>query len=156
MSTHAVIHFMYGGESQAAIWQHWDGYPKAVLPELHEFFTTIAKQCKNDTLFDDANILAARWMVFKAFKQNEDARKRFNEKIGKMINGKAVNAKNYMKFATVFPINPLTDYGTHYIYQVDANIKTVDGFPVVSYRTAHEVSQRFPASLTEITLFNED
>jgi len=53
---------MQGGESEAKIYRHSDGYPEGLGQDLLEFL----RELKNNVLdnrFDDAGYLAAKWVV---------------------------------------------------------------------------------------------
>lgn len=86
MGTRAVIHFctMYGPsgfvdgklvdtkkaleqtrEISASIYQHYDGYPSSIEPDLKTFFDDVLRQSPGDTRFGDASYLAARFLAWK-------------------------------------------------------------------------------------------
>ena len=68
MSTHCMIHFVEAGEKIASIYRHSDGYPEpnGVLKDLETFFQDVLQQAANDTRFDDASYLAAKFVVWQA------------------------------------------------------------------------------------------
>jgi len=67
MSTRCTIHFHWDKEKDptAIIYRHCDGYPDAILPDLHQFFADVKEQT-NDTRFGDPSYLAAKFVVWQA------------------------------------------------------------------------------------------
>ena len=62
MSTSCTVKFApYGG----TVYKHWDGYPSEMEPLLERFFDTVEEETQ-DTRFNDAPYLAARFVVFLA------------------------------------------------------------------------------------------
>lgn len=50
---------------QARVLKHWDGHPNTMMENIRTFFATIQKTTDNgDTRFDDASMLAARYVAF--------------------------------------------------------------------------------------------
>jgi hypothetical protein len=69
MSTRAMVHFHDGeisDEPASRIYVHCDGYPSGLGKEFAEFFLAVREQCGRDTRFDDAEYLAAKFLVWKA------------------------------------------------------------------------------------------
>jgi hypothetical protein len=67
VSTRCTTHFHsdYGrNEVEAIVFRHTDGYPKEAGADLLKFFDAIEAQAPHDTRFDDASMLAARYVVF--------------------------------------------------------------------------------------------
>ncbi len=62
MSTRAVTHFVGWGKTQAIIYRHPDGYPEGLGQDLLDFLAEVQENCE-DTRFNDASYLAARWVV---------------------------------------------------------------------------------------------
>jgi len=52
-----------GSEAEAIIFRHTDGYPSGAGADILKFFDAIEAQT-TDTRFDDASMLAARYVVF--------------------------------------------------------------------------------------------
>lgn len=74
MSTRANIHFNYAtGETAANIYRHGGGYPESVLPDLDRFFGEVEAQAPDETRFDDASYLAAKFVVWEAGQNAERA-----------------------------------------------------------------------------------
>lgn len=67
MGTSATISFRdEDGEEVARIFRQCDGMPEQLGQDLLTFFEEVAKQCPNDTRFDNPWYLASRWVVFDA------------------------------------------------------------------------------------------
>lgn len=64
MSTRATIHFTRGGETDAIIYRHGDGYPDGLGEDLKTFLNEVAKL--PDNRFNDPAYLAAKWVVWDA------------------------------------------------------------------------------------------
>ena len=68
MSTRCMIHFTEDGVVEVNIYRHFDGYPDSkngVLADLKKFFKDVKSQT-DDTRFDDASYLAAKFVVWQA------------------------------------------------------------------------------------------
>lgn len=66
MSTRCNIHFCHrDGTIASNIYRHCDGYPDGVMPDLALFFADVRTQT-TDTRFDDAEYLAAKFVVWQA------------------------------------------------------------------------------------------
>ena len=69
MSTRCNIHFTENGSIVANIYRHSDGYPDSesgVLADLDKFFADVEAQTGSDCRFNDAEYLAARFVVWQA------------------------------------------------------------------------------------------
>ena len=65
MSTRANIHFEQYGGLQANVYRHSDGYPAGLGRDLETFLDDVAANVQ-DTRFDDAEYLAAKFLVWQA------------------------------------------------------------------------------------------
>jgi hypothetical protein len=69
VSTRCTFHFETKVKDQtvtdAIVYQHSDGYPEGVLPELEEFFATVEAEA-SDTRYTDPSYLAAKFVVWLA------------------------------------------------------------------------------------------
>lgn len=65
MSTRSTVHFLndFSDKPEAIVFRHTDGYPESMHPSLQAFFRMLEEEC-SDKRFDDASMLAARWVVF--------------------------------------------------------------------------------------------
>jgi len=68
LSTRCTTHFhdSEGSEAEAIIFRHTDGYPSGAGADILAFFDAIEEQAGGDTRFNDASMLAARYVVFLA------------------------------------------------------------------------------------------
>lgn len=66
MSTRCTTHFHDSGNDKACaiIFRHTDGYPAVAGADILKFFGAIEEQASHDTRFNDASMLAARYVVF--------------------------------------------------------------------------------------------
>jgi hypothetical protein len=109
MSTRACVHFCENEDSKAdaIIYRHSDGYPDGLGKDLQSFLKAVKKNVE-DTRFDDAEYLAAKFVVWQA--------KRYM----KFATGK----KHYLNFISLGIANK--DHGDiEYRYKVICN--SVDG-----------------------------
>jgi hypothetical protein len=87
MSTRATVHFetTYQGETttQAIVYQHSDGYPAGMVPELEQFFTDVEAET-TDTRFTDPGYLAAKFVVWLAREFTKPTEWRPNSKQGSL------------------------------------------------------------------------
>lgn len=66
MSTRANVHFEHdSGTLEANVYRHSDGYPQGLGRDLERFLDDVQQHCK-DTRFDDAEYLAAKFLVWQA------------------------------------------------------------------------------------------
>ncbi len=93
MSTSATINFMDGTTVKARVYRHFDGYD--IETDLQRFLDAVAKQCPGDTRFDDAEYLAAKYVVWQAGEYAKDKTKPL------VFNGVGV-------------LNPYAEYGTEF------------------------------------------
>jgi hypothetical protein len=68
MGTRCSINFYNHGsdEPDAIIFRHWDGYPSAAGQSIVDFFDAIDVQAADDRRYNDATILASRFVVHLA------------------------------------------------------------------------------------------
>lgn len=128
MSTRANIHFNYrDGTTAANIYRHGDGYPDGVLPDLDKFFAAVEEQAPDDTRFNDASYLAAKFVVWQA---GEIAKMyAFDFKTGKPGEVKPLN------FLSVGIV--MQDAGDgEYVYEVTEVNGYDNGRPTVTHRKA--------------------
>ena len=67
MSTRATVHFQQGGQTEAIVYRHGDGYPDGLGKDLEGFLDELVAKVE-DTRFDDPPYLAAKWIVWDAIK----------------------------------------------------------------------------------------
>ena len=118
MATRSQVKFAERGSIYSNIYVHYDGYPDGEggrLSQLKQFFTDVKDQC-NDTRFDDAEYLAAKYIVWHA------------------INSCTDENPNPLNFLGIGPC--IEDHGDiEYIYLVDcSNLDPETGFPTVDYK----------------------
>ena len=66
MSTRCLIKFANADDKvESTIYQHYDGYPEGVLPELNKFYAAVESET-NDHRYNDAPYLAAKFVVWLA------------------------------------------------------------------------------------------
>lgn len=67
MSTRSTTHFVdkLGDPPKAIIYRHADGYPTGAGADIYAFLKEVAENVQ-DTRFDDASYLAAKYVVFLA------------------------------------------------------------------------------------------
>lgn len=67
MSTRATVHFQEGGETLAIVYRHYDGQPdnSGLAYDLGRFFKEVQRHT-DDTRFNDASYLAAKFVVWQA------------------------------------------------------------------------------------------
>jgi hypothetical protein len=119
MATRSQVKFADYGSVTSNVYVHWDGYPDGEggrLAELQRFFQDVKEQCGGVT--NDAEFLAAKYIVWKALEQCDDL------------------SPNPLKFSGIGPC--LEDHGDiEYIYLVDCtNVDPETGFPTVDYKEA--------------------
>jgi hypothetical protein len=119
MATRSQVKFADYGSVTSNVYVHWDGYPDGEggrLAELQRFFQDVKEQC--DGVTNDAEYLAAKYIVWKALEQCDDL------------------SPDPLKFSGVGPC--LKDHGDiEYIYLVDCtNVDPKTGFPTVDYKEA--------------------
>ena len=119
MATRGQVKFVDRGCVAANIYTHWDSYPDGEcgrLNELNRFFQDVKEQCGGVT--NDAEYLAAKYIVWKALEQCDD------------------DNPNPLKFSGIGPC--LEDHGDiEYIYLVDCDKRDPEtGFPTVTYKEA--------------------
>lgn len=73
MSTPCIINFAHGKDIFAKIYRHWDGYPDTVKADLQKFFFDVENQTE-DTRFNDASYLAAKFVVWQAGQYNDSSK----------------------------------------------------------------------------------
>jgi hypothetical protein len=119
MATRSQVKFSEGGAVAANVYVHWDGYPDGEggrLNQLKQFFTEVKNQC-GDTRFNDAEYLAAKYIVWYAISNCTDEN------------------PNPLNFGGIGPC--LEDHGDiEYIYLVDCDKHDENGFPIVDYKRA--------------------
>lgn len=119
MATRSQVKFAERGKVYANIYVHFDGYPDGEmgrLAELKRFFADVKDQCK-DTRFNDAEYLAAKYIVWKALQECTDEN------------------PNPLNFSGIGPC--LEDHGdVEFIYLVDCSKFDDNGFPLVDYKKA--------------------
>ena len=119
MATRGQVKFIEGGIVIANTYTHWDSYPDGEygrLAELQRFFEDVKEQCGGVT--NDAEYLAAKYLVWKALEQCDD------------------DNPNPLKFSGIGPC--IKDHGDiEYIYLVDCyHFDLNTGFPTVTYQEA--------------------
>jgi hypothetical protein len=118
MATRSQVKFVDRGVTTSNVYVHWDGYPDSEngrLAELQRFFQDVKDQCGGVT--NDAEYLAAKYIVWKALEQCDD------------------DNPNPLKFSGIGPC--LQDHGDiEYIYTVNCGKMNPDGFPTVTYQEA--------------------
>lgn len=122
MLTRCNIYFVEGSEILANVYKHCDGYPDSVMPDLGNFFDEVEKQTQ-DTRFNDAEYLAAKYLVWKA----------------KCYTDSYQNQANYLAFLGLGVCDQ--DHGDiEYIYTVDCSkLDPVTKHPTVSYKKVDNV-----------------
>jgi hypothetical protein len=69
MGNPATVQFAYpGGEPSAKVYLHWEG--DRIEELVSEFIEAVKRQAPDDTLFDDAEYLAARFVVWYCREEN--------------------------------------------------------------------------------------
>lgn len=130
MSTRCNIHFTEtwgdGGQQNllANVYQHSDGYPDGVLPELQEFFEAVEAQT-SDTRFTDAQYLAAKFVVWQAWQMAK-----IN---GRFSFGEAESTVAPLDFLGVGVTQHDAGDG-EYVYTVDCTNLDENGRPTVTYK----------------------
>jgi len=119
MATRSQVKFSDRGSVTSNVYVHWDGYPDSEngrIAELKRFFNDVKEQCGGVT--NDAEYLAAKYIVWKALEQCDD------------------DNPNPLKFSGIGPC--LEDHGDiEYIYLVDCDNRDPEtGFPTVTYKEA--------------------
>lgn len=128
MSTRCVINFSDGPTRLVAkVYRHCDGYPdgdSGILADLQRFFADVESQT-NDTRFDDAAYLAAKYVVWQASR---------NAYTYNLVNGKMRRVKaKPLDFLSVGIL--VADPGDiEYVYTVDCDRHDASGRPVVTHR----------------------
>lgn len=127
MSTRCNIHFVSakGGDVEANIYRHCDGYPDGVLPDLARFFAAVRAQT-SDTRFDDPEYLAAKFIVWQA-----DQRRN--------------NTKGLLDFISVAPC--VVDHlDIEYVYEVACCCNSAE--PSVRWKRPGDPRWTLPGALT--------
>jgi len=110
MATRCVINFIENGSVCAKIYRHYDGFPSSVLNDLQFFFRDLKEQTK-DVRFNDASLLATRFVVWYANTINRGA------------------LLDFLGLCIHYDANDVDDYVDH-VYSVEcAHLK--DGYPDV-------------------------
>jgi hypothetical protein len=120
MATRSQVKFSDNGVVRANIYVHYDGYPDGEagrIAQLKRFFQEVKDQCR-DTRFNDAEYLAAKYIVWHALNDCTDEN------------------PNPLNFLGIGPC--IEDHGDiEYIYLVDCgNLDPETGFPTVDYKKA--------------------
>jgi hypothetical protein len=119
MATRSQVKFSEGGAVAANVYVHWDGYPEGEggrLVQLKRFFKDVKEQT-GDTRFNDAEYLAAKYIVWYALEQCTD------------------ESPNPLSFSGIGPC--IEDHGDiEYIYLVDCDHFDDEGFPLITYKEA--------------------
>lgn len=118
MSTRAKVHFICDEKIIATIYQHCDG--DSLGKDLLKFFAEVQNQVPNDTRFNDAAYLAAKFVVWDAHRMHD---------MGVEYGGK--KKENYLDFLSVGIVEG--DYDDiAYIYTVNCEQMDDNGFPKIS------------------------
>lgn len=119
MATRSQVKFAEEGSVTANIYVHHDGYPNGEngrLNELKRFFEDVKEQCGGVT--SDAELLASKYIVWKALEQCDDEN------------------PNPLKFGG-FGISSEDHGDIEYIYLVDCTNRNPEtNFPTVDYKEA--------------------
>jgi hypothetical protein len=139
MSTRCTINFGTGKRIESKVYSHCDGSPDSVGQTLRKFFAAVRADTA-DVRFDDASMLAARFVVFLA---NQTACLQQAAAAWKPGTPLAVPARadRMLDFLSVRILmeNP---GDIEFEYFVDSAKRSKDGCPVVTYRCAGEDMDR--------------
>jgi hypothetical protein len=128
-----MVHFVdTDGELAARVYRHYDGYPEGesgVLADLERFFGDVEKDAPGDTRFNDPEFLAAKFLVWQAWR---NAHTHNLKRSGEFAKPKR------LAFTGVAPAQE--DHADcEYVYEVRTNDRILGGpRPSVTWREYHE------------------